>query len=211
MVGTCQKLKIHVIKEQFPSILHIYKYMLWALIRKLTKWHMHPAQTQIRLGICPVWSESSLSAWRKLGSLATHLAHSEDSDQTGWMPRLIWVFAGRTVILLVLSWRGSYVVGLIRITLLRWFLWEHRTYMKQINSQYEHILWVIIRIASIEAVLMTTHIIWTTSWENLFMPYANNKGADQPAHSRSLIRAFVIRCLDSIIPLVSKYKISGLC
>ena len=45
---------------------------------------------------CPGWSESSLSAWRKLGSLATHWAHSKDSDQTGQMPRLIWVFAGRT-------------------------------------------------------------------------------------------------------------------
>ena len=29
--------------------------------------------------ICPVWS-----GWRKLGSLATHWAHSENSDQTGW-------------------------------------------------------------------------------------------------------------------------------
>ena len=47
-------------------------------------------------GIRPVWSESSLSAWRKLGSLATQWAQSEDSDQTGRMPRLIWVFAGRT-------------------------------------------------------------------------------------------------------------------
>ena len=47
------------------------------------------------------------SAWRKLGSLTTHWAHSEDSDQTGRMPRLIWVFTGRTVILLVLSWGGS--------------------------------------------------------------------------------------------------------
>ena len=42
-----------------------------------------------------------LSAWRKLGSLATHWAQSEDSDQTGRMPGLIWVFAGRTVTLLV--------------------------------------------------------------------------------------------------------------
>ena len=25
--------------------------------------------------------------------------------------------------------------------------------------------------------------LWATSWENLFMPYANNKGADQPAQS----------------------------
>ena len=30
------------------------------------------------------------------GTLSTHWAHSEDSDQTGRMPRLIWVFAGRT-------------------------------------------------------------------------------------------------------------------
>ena len=34
-------------------------------------------------------------------------AHREDSDQTGRMPRLIWVFAGRIAILLVLSWGGS--------------------------------------------------------------------------------------------------------
>ena len=67
-----------------------------------------PAKTQISLGIRPVWSESSLSAWKKLGSLATHWAHSEDSDQTGRMPRLIWVFAGRTAILLVLSRGGSF-------------------------------------------------------------------------------------------------------
>ena len=60
-----------------------------------TKWHVRPAKTQIGLGINPVWSESSLSAWRKLGSLATHWAHSEDSDQTGRMPRLIWVMPFR--------------------------------------------------------------------------------------------------------------------
>ena len=35
------------------------------------------------------------------------------------------------------------------------------------------------------------------------MSYANNKGADQPAHPRSLISAFVVRCLDSIISLDS--------
>ena len=43
--------------------------------------HVHPAKTRISLGIPPVWSESSLSAWRKLGSLATHWEHSENSDQ----------------------------------------------------------------------------------------------------------------------------------
>ena len=48
---------------------------------------------------CPVWSESSLSAWRNLGSLATHWSQAK-TDQTGRMPRLIWVYAGRTLILL---------------------------------------------------------------------------------------------------------------
>ena len=42
------------------------------LMTKPTKWHVHPAKTQISLGIRPVWSESSLSAWRNTGSLATH-------------------------------------------------------------------------------------------------------------------------------------------
>ena len=40
------------------------------------------------------------------------------------------------------------------------------------------------------------------------LPYANNKGPDQPAHPRSLISAFVVRCLDSIIPLLVKAEIS---
>ena len=40
--------------------------------------------------------------------------------------------------------------------------------------------------------------------------YANNKGADQPAHPRSLISAFVVRHLDSIISLDSIAEISRL-
>ena len=42
------------------------------------------------------------------------------------------------------------------------------------------------------------------------MSYANNKGADQPAHLRSLISAFVVYCLDSIISLDSIAVISRL-
>ena len=75
---------------------------------KTNKVSVRLAKTQISLGIRPVWSDSSLSAWRNLGFLATHWTHSEDSDQTGRMPRLIWVFAGRTLTLSVLSCRGSY-------------------------------------------------------------------------------------------------------
>ena len=67
------------------------------LMTKPTKWHVCPAQSD----------QSSLSALRKLRSLSTHWAHSQDSDQTGWMPRPIWAFIGHTAILLVLSWGGS--------------------------------------------------------------------------------------------------------
>ena len=42
------------------------------------------------------------------------------------------------------------------------------------------------------------------------MSYANNKGADQPAHPRSLISAFIVGCLDSVMSLVSVTKISSL-
>ena len=40
----------------------------------------------------------------------------------------------------------------------------------------------------------------------VFMPYAKNKGTDQPVHPCSLISTFV-RCLDSIIPILSEPKI----
>ena len=56
----------------------------------------------------------------------------------------------------------------------------------------------------------TWTIIWAMSWENLFMPYVNNKGTDQPAHPRSLISAFVVSCLDSIILLLAIAEISRL-
>ena len=48
------------------------------LMTKPTKWLLRPAKTQNSLGIHPVWSESLLSAWRTLGSLATHWACSGD-------------------------------------------------------------------------------------------------------------------------------------
>ena len=44
----------------------------------------------------------------------------------------------------------------------------------------------------------------------MLMSYANNKDADQHLHPRSLISAFVVRCLDSIISLVSFFAVSRL-
>ena len=62
---------------------------------------VRPGKT-ITLGIHPVWSEFSLSAWRSTGSLATHWAQSKDSDQTGRTCHfvgfvMLWLIYNRTV------------------------------------------------------------------------------------------------------------------
>ena len=59
------------------------------LMTKPTKWHVRPAKTEQPEHPLPIECTAK-------------------TDQTGWMPRLIWVFAGRTVILLVLSWGSSF-------------------------------------------------------------------------------------------------------
>ena len=63
---------------------------------KPTKWHVRPTKTQISLCIRPVWSESSMYTQYVAKDPSFLHADSEDSDQTGRMPSLIWVFAGRT-------------------------------------------------------------------------------------------------------------------
>ena len=78
-------------------------------------------------------------------------------------------------------------------------------------TSYCLLIWSHILIAVVKHFHRTcSFTIWATSWENLFMPYANNIGADQPAHSRNLISPFVVCCLDSIIPILAKSKISRL-
>ena len=62
---------------------------------KTTKMTMRPAKTQISLGVRPVWSASSQCAQWVAKDRSFLRADSEDTDQTGRMPRLIRVFAGR--------------------------------------------------------------------------------------------------------------------
>ena len=63
---------------------------------KTNKITLRPAKTQISLGIRPFGSESSMCAQLVSKDLSFLHADSEDSDQTGLMPRLICVFAGRS-------------------------------------------------------------------------------------------------------------------
>ena len=80
---------------------------LCAQRRLRSVWASDQSDQSLRCVGCPDWSESSLCAqWVAKDPSFLH-ADSEDSDQTGRMSRLIWVFAGRTLILLVLSCHGS--------------------------------------------------------------------------------------------------------
>ena len=77
---------------------------------KLTRWSVRPVKIQISLGICPVWSVSWLcTQWVAKGPSSLH-ADSEDSDQTGKMPRLIWVFAGCTDHFVIRIYAEGYIV-----------------------------------------------------------------------------------------------------
>ena len=74
---------------------------------KPTKWVCAQRRLRSAWASPPLWSESSRCAQWVAKDSSFHHVGSEDSDQTGQMPRLIWVFAGRTLNLLVLSYRGS--------------------------------------------------------------------------------------------------------
>ena len=96
------------------------------LMTKPTKWHVRPAKTQIR----PVLSESSPCAqWVAKNPSFLH-ADSADSDQTGRMPRLIWVFAGRTChfVGFLMRWLISYsiLVNKMRYMRFRGSQWKTR-------------------------------------------------------------------------------------
>ena len=47
---------------------------------------------------------------------------------------------------------------------------------------------------------------WATSWENLFMPYANNKGADQPAQSNQRLCCSLPRLYNILSFYIRNFK-----
>ena len=65
-------------------------------------------------------------------------------------------------------------------------------------SDAEHVLAIIL---ILKIAYKVSLYIWYMWWQNLFMTYAYYKAADQPAILWSLVSAFVIPSLESIIPL----------
>ena len=113
-----------------------------------------PVKTQI--SIHPIWSESSLCAqWVAKDPSFLH-EDSEDSDQTGRMPRLIWVFAWRTLILLVLSCCGSIMIWIS-------FFWPSLKYESNIACKVNLTpLWLSLNLQGIKCVntLMRNYRKW---------------------------------------------------
>ena len=59
----------------------------------------------------------------------------------------------------------------------------------------------------LEKLKLMWHIYGPGHAKMSLMPYANNKGADQPAHPRSLISIFVVLCLDSMIFILPVFNV----
>ena len=74
-----------------------------------------------------------------------------------------------------------------------------------INSKGNVIYYIECKSTIFWGLIFKFQIKWATSWENLFMSYANNKGANQTAHP-----VFVVRYLHSIIPLHATAEIPRL-
>ena len=88
-----QKLRINIRYGYCSSYgLQVHVMNMSCSMTKPTKWHQHPAKTQISLGILPVWSESD--------PRFLHVDSEGSDDLSLWWPH---------VILLVLSGCGSYV------------------------------------------------------------------------------------------------------
>ena len=178
---------------------------------------VQPAKTQISLGICPVWSESSLSAWRNLGSLATYWAHGKDSDQTGLMPRLIWVFPGRTLILLVLSCIGSYYdSNLIWLTVsrqvdeliskdhMRCKGWSVIGWCETIQESWYDMS------DQVTTVIICSFNIWARPWENVSYAICKQQRHRSACAFAQSDQHLCFRYLDSVMSLVSVTKILSL-
>ena len=107
-----------------PGVCHHVKekyHFMWCRYNWATSWQNQQNDCALskdsdQPGHPPSLIESSLSAWRKLGSLAIHWAQSEDSDQTG-----LWSDWAEAQAYLSLCWAHSHFVGFVMQRLHSWY------------------------------------------------------------------------------------------
>ena len=85
---------------------------------KTNKMSVHPAKTQISLGIRPVWSESSL--WAQWVAMDPSFLHADTEDWSDWADALAD---------LSLRWAHTHFVGFV-VSWLIYFLvlWDHNSF-----------------------------------------------------------------------------------
>ena len=133
-------------------------------VRKRTFVHLHLPKTQISLRIRAVWTEFLWFVWRNFALLAIQNEHSEYSDQSVQMRRLIWIFAGRTcpkLRSLTLLRRLLYIalsIGLARILPIMGSKLSHRRNYAQENSK-DICCIILIIISYIYNCFQTSHIV----------------------------------------------------
>ena len=144
--------------------------------------------------------------------------NNKGADQTAWMRRLIWAFVVHIWHKEFFSWRGSNYCKLPPIKCrecieCKYYHYSVSTHFMEHEQMYSihsahWFCWILTckRLKRVPCYSSSSKGWYTLKWamacENLFIPYANNKGADQPARPRSLISAFVVRCLDSIVSIL---------
>ena len=158
---------------------------------KPTKWLC--AQRRLRSAWVSTQSDQSLRCALNRSKDPSFLhADSKDSDQTGRIPRLIWVFAGRTCHFVgfftrrliiknkPILWNQIYVISLIEPG-------HAKTCLRGFSTRY---------VSNQPAQLQKLARIWNFGYSKYTyhtISAANNNGADKNARMRRLICAFVVR------------------
>ena len=118
------------------------------------------AQRRLRSAWASTQSDqSSLSAWRSIGSLATHKAPSEDSGQIGQMARLIWVFAGR----MSYRWLSCAAAQMEKRKLLHFLTFEQVTIIPSQNRKWRTASQWCMRVFNISPVRASHTLKYTTA------------------------------------------------
>ena len=106
------------------------------------------------------------------------------------------VYSLMLVLLMVLPFTGCWLVvsGSVDLWTLDWCFTFHSRWGEQFT----------VRNFKVPVCCYSQEIMkWATSWENLFVPYANNKAADKPAHMHSCYNQYFKLKLASVAVLAS--------
>ena len=113
--------------------LSFLKQQMSHLMTKPAIWPVRPAKSQISLGIHPVWSVFAVCSKASQGPQGFFMRTAK-TDQTGRMPRLIWVFTGRTDHFGCTDHFVGFVMRQIRLTL-QGYCTDIREYRPELGYQ----------------------------------------------------------------------------